>query len=500
MREVGTVISTKDTPSSTLFHFVVKEVDSEIPVHKTQFVQVKTREGILIARVADIVKANRYFMNPEAVKEYEISGGMEFSFPVDRWEFLVAEAVPLGVYVDGREKRVTFPPSPGDKVEVADKQILSEFLGFDKNGLKIGIIPFHQVDVKLNLTKLFQKHCSILASTGFGKSYLMSVIIEEILDRKDELGKPAVVVVDPHGEYVGFAEDENYVNSTRVFSKGTITIGTPNLSASTICEFMPFITSVQRREMTKTISQLRKDKPDFSLKDLITAVELSDIKPVTKGPLVSWLSELDGTGIFGKVDNPSIEELAKMGQLSILDLSDFINLQTKQIIVTYFARKLFEARRIGSIPPFIFVVEEAHQFAPEIAPKEASISKGIIETIAREGRKFNASLVLISQRPIKLSTTALSQCNSNFFLRIINPYDIDHITKSCEGITSDIRKMLPGLKVGEAIVTGEVVNYPIIVNVRERKSKKSEKGKKLEEVLKELVDKKKKIKEDLDAF
>ncbi|HDJ96766.1 MAG TPA: ATP-binding protein, partial [Candidatus Aenigmarchaeota archaeon] len=432
MQEIGTVISTKDTPSSTLFHFVIKESGKKIPVHKTQFVQVKTVEGTLIARVADIVKTNRYFMNPEAVKEYESSGGMSFSFPIERWEFLVAEAVPLGVYVDGTDKRVTFPPSPGDRVEIADSKILSKFLGFDEKGLKIGSIPFHGIDVKLNLTRVFQKHCSILASTGFGKSYLMSVIIEEILDRDEDLGKPGIVVIDPHGEYVGFAEDENYVNSTRVFSKGNITIGTPNLSASMICEFIPFITSVQRREMARIISQLKKEKPDFCLKDLIAAVELSDIKPVTKVPLISWLTELDLTGIFGRVDNPSIDELVNMGQLSVLDLSDFINLQTKQIIVTYFARKLFEARRAEKIPPFILVIEEAHNFAPEIAPKEASISKGIIETIAREGRKFNASLVLISQRPIKLSTTALSQCNSNFFLRIINPYDIDHITKSCE--------------------------------------------------------------------
>jgi hypothetical protein len=195
-----------------------------------------------------------------------------------------------------------------------------------------------------------------------------------------------------------------------------------------------------------------------------------------------------------------VEELAVAGQLSVLDLSEFIHLRDRQIIVANIARKLFAARRKNKIPPFIFIVEEAHQFAPEGEEKSGAISKNIIETIAREGRKFNACLVLVSQRPIQLSTTALSQCNSHIILRVSNPYDLDHIGKSCEGVTKDVLEMMPGLKVGEAFVTGEVVNYPLLVKVRERISKKSEKGSGLEDVLLDFNERKIKNKEDLKQF
>jgi len=500
MKEIGTVISTLEGPSSNEFSFVIKEEFGKIPVRKGQFVQLKTEEGLLIARVLEIIKTNRYFMRAESVREYERSGKTlpEF-FPVDRWEYLVARSTPLGIFVDGMQKRVSFPPSPGLKVFLADEKILSDFLNLDGKGLNIGKVEFHDLETKLNLTKLFQKHCSILAQTGAGKSYLVSNIVEEILDRKE--GKPAIIIVDPHGEYLGFSEGEIYASKTKIFDKKSLSISTSNLSHLQLCEFQPFITSVERRELGKLIKKLKEQKKVYNLNELISVIEQSDIKPITKTPLISWLYDLNSTGLFSNVDKPNIEELARAGQLSILDLSDFIHLRDKQIIVTYIARKLFGARRANRIPPFIFIVEEAHQFAPEQTRRARAISKSIIEIIAREGRKFNASLVLVSQRPIQLSVTALSQCNSSILLRIVNPYDIKHITESCEAITSDIMNMLPGLKVGEAIITGAAVNYPIIVNIRKRKSKESPKiGVKMEEALIKYNQDEKQKEKDLDAF
>jgi len=499
MQEVGTVISTPEA-SSTQFSFVLNQ-EKGISVRKGQFVQLETEEGLLIARISEIFKTNRYFTRAESVREYERSGKLlpEF-FPVERWEYLVADAVPLGIFSDGMQKRVTFPPSPGLKVFLADAKILSEFLGLDENGLNIGEIEFHNLQAKLNLTKLFQKHCSILAQTGAGKSYLVSVLLEEILDRKEELGKPAVIVIDPHGEYLGFGED-NYSNKTKIFDNNNLKIAAHSLSANQICELQPFISPVEKRELTRIIEKLKEEKIAYDMNELIAAVEISDIKPNIKAPLVSWLNDLNSTGIFSNVTKPSLEELAKIGQLSIIDLSNFVHLRDKQIIVTFIARKLFEARRANKIPPFILFIEESHQFSPEREEKFQAISKSIIETIAREGRKFGASLVLISQRPIQLSVTALSQCNTSILLRIVNPYDIKHISESCEAISSDIIEMLPGLKVGEAIITGAAVNYPIIVKVRKRKSKESPKiGIKLEEAIRKYKEEEKQKIEDLKAF
>jgi len=128
---------------------------------------------------------------------------------------------------------------------------------------------------------------------------------------------------------------------------------------------------------------------------------------------------------------------------------------------------MFYERRNNRIPPYIIFLEEAHNFIPETSSK-GTIAKSIFETIAREGRKFYAQLVLISQRPVRLSTTILSQCNSQIIMRITNPYDLNHIKATSEAITADSMKMISSLPTGNAIILGTAINYPSFVSVRER--------------------------------
>jgi len=481
MQEIGTVISSESGPNSTEFWFVLND-NKGIPVRKGQFIQLNTQDGILVARVEDIIKTNRYYQRAESVSEFERSGKpLVEQFPVDRWEYLIAQAYPLGIFSNGKQKRVTFPPSPGNDVYPIDESLLHNVLGLDvKSGVNIGKIEFHNVDAKLNVTRLFQKHLAILAMSGAGKSHTVSVMIEELLN-KERNQRPSIIVIDPHGEYGGFEQDEKYRTSTKVYDGDKVTIATNSLSAYQLSVLQPKISSVQRRELGPVIRKLRGEKPSYNMQDLIDAVSNSDIKDAkTKNVLASWLHELEYTGLFSNRDNPSVKDLAFQGNLSILDLSYIVDIKRKQIIVAYFAWKLFEARRQKKISPFVLFVEEAHQFAPQ-SEEQSALSRGIIEQIAREGRKFNACLVLITQRPVGLATTALSQCNTDIIMRVTNPMDLDHIKESSEGITSGVLDSIPGLKVGEAYIVGEAVNYPILVNVRERKSKASEKGMKLED-------------------
>lgn len=177
-----------------------------------------------------------------------------------------------------------------------------------------------------------------------------------------------------------------------------------------------------------------------------------------------------------------------------------IDTKRKQMAVAYMARKLFNARRSGVIPPFLLIVEEAHQFVPEQAKREIALSRGIITTIAREGRKFNASLCLISQRPIQLSTTALSQCNTHIILKITNPYDLDHIGKSSEGLTRDVIRQISSLPVGSGIIVGEAVNSPLFVRFRRRSSRPSQKGMSIEQAAKEYHDRVRQKTKDAKSF
>jgi hypothetical protein len=427
---------------------------------------------------------------------------MEDIFPVGNWEYLVAEVAPLGVYgSEGRFEEVSFPPSPGAKVCEPDHGMLSKFLGLDEKGLEIGELPYHSLKVRLNLTRLLQKHLAILAISGAGKSYLVSVLLEEVLRRTKEEGQIATVIIDTHGEYISFAEDSRYADKVSVLHGKDMKIGLPNLSAHQIAGFLPKLSPAQAREFARLLRGMKTGKKHFGIDELIKMIEEDEkIKSSTKDVLTSVLCELMETGIFGASDCPEAKEIAQQGKVSIIDLSSFVSSVNKQMIVSHLARKLFSLRREGEIPPFLLVLEEAHQFVPETAKAERAVSRSIIQTIAREGRKFHASLCLISQRPVQLSTTVLSQCNTHIILRVTNPYDLDHIGESSEGITRDVLGQISGLRVGTALIVGEAVNYPIFVRIRKRKSKESSKGMPLEEAAKEFAERAKKKKEDAKSF
>lgn len=323
-------------------------------------------------------------------------------------------------------------------------------------------------------------------------SYLMSVMIEELLERKKEHGRIATIVLDVHGEYTSFAEPvkekkkyKDYSNKTKVIKARDIKIGVPKLSSSLLASILPGLSAPQKRDLGKIISKLRREMKDglgpYDLSNIRKELmKDEEIKENTKKALGGWIAELEELNLFTKVDSPSIEDIVLSGMLTVIDLSEILSLKKKQIIVNYFSHKLFSLRREKLLPPFLLILEEAHQFIPERAGKEAAISRSILQTIAREGRKFGASLCLVSQRPIQLSTTVLSQCNTNIILRITNPYDLKHIGESCEGLDSRSQDMITVLRVGEALMLGEATGFPLFFKVRKRNSMESRHEKTLE--------------------
>jgi len=481
-KEIGTIISNLEGPSPSNVDFVVNKGK----VHRGQFVEFDFDEGTIIALVTNVAKTNRYFERADSVKEFESNGSALFEqFPTAEWEYLVANTRPLGFFAEHAIKRLTFPPSPGTRVKIASKENLEKFLNFDKEaGLLLGEIEHHSLPVKLNMSSLLKKHLAILALSGGGKSYFVSVLLEELLDREKDQGRIATIVLDPHGEYSSFAEPvkgkehKDYSKQTKLVKARDIKIGVPKLSVGVVSGIIPGLSGPQKRDLGRVLNDLKKQMKEglgpFDLNDLSDAISRDpSIKENSKLPLMGWLGSLRELHLFGKTDNPSIVDLIKPGQLTVIDLSDTINLKKKQVIVSYFAQRIFTERRNKNVPPFLMVLEEAHQFVPQFAKAETSISRSIIRTIAREGRKFGASLCLVSQRPVQLDTTALSQCNTHIILRITNPYDLKHIAESSEGLDSKSIDMITSLRVGEALIVGEATQFPLFFKVRERKSQPS---------------------------
>ncbi len=484
---LGTIVCTEEGPSTEQISFVVGNRNAstttvgQIPVHVGQYVSVETEEGLVMAHVEQVYKTNRYFSQVDAVHEFTRSGKpFGAIFPIDRWEYILAKAKPLGIFEQDRIQRITYPPSPGAIVSSPDPNILSQFLGFSKDGIHLGHLLFHRIPATFDLTKMFQKHVALLAMSGAGKSYAASVMIEELLARKTAQGRPAVLIIDVHGEYGGLAEAQEIkgtkvADQLSVIRSPLVEIATPYMNAKSFAAYSPDMGTIQVRELSRiirTLRSVRKGQP-YDLGDLITALEKDpSINTRTREALLGWLDNLQSYNLFGKTSTPEWQKLMKPGHGVILDMSETVSLQKKQIIVDAVLRHLFNLRRDGAIPPTVVFLEESHQFCPE-ARRALAFSKGIVETIAREGRKYNLSLCIISQRPVRLSTTVLSQCGTNIFLRISNPYDLDHIRATSEKITKATLTSISSLSVGEALVVGQATRFPVFIQVRKRTTKET---------------------------
>jgi len=115
--------------------------------------------------------------------------------------------------------------------------------------------------------------------------------------------------------------------------------------------------------------------------------------------------------------------------------------------------------------PVFILLEEAHRFAPAHEPSRC---KAVIRTILSEGRKFGLGVGLITQRPGKLDSDVLSQCMSQFIMRIVNPVDQESLKYGVEAAGRDLLKELPALTKGQVIISGMCVNTPVLCKVRQR--------------------------------
>lgn len=149
--------------------------------------------------------------------------------------------------------------------------------------------------------------------------------------------------------------------------------------------------------------------------------------------------------------------------ITILDISDIptdIMMSIAGTLLSIIYEAQFWGQEIevgGKKQPILIVLEEAHNY---LRSGENSISSRTVERIAKEGRKYGVGLMLVTQRPSELDETVLSQCGTIIALRMNNSKDRGHVSAAIQDELRTIVDMLPSLRTGEAIVSGEGVSIP----------------------------------------
>lgn len=182
----------------------------------------------------------------------------------------------------------------------------------------------------------------------------------------------------------------------------------------------------------------------------------------------TWLDKLT-TAVLG-----STSENGKAG-IKIINFSE-VPSDVLPLIVSLVARVTFSIQQWTPSQlrhPIALLCDEAHLYMPQrnMADSADDISLDIFERIAKEGRKYGVSLVVISQRPSEVNKTMLSQCSNFVSMRLTNAEDQGVIKRLLPDSLGGFSDILPTLDTGEALVVGDASLLPSRIRIDEPQNK-----------------------------
>ncbi|ENX20778.1 hypothetical protein F892_02805 [Acinetobacter vivianii] len=168
----------------------------------------------------------------------------------------------------------------------------------------------------------------------------------------------------------------------------------------------------------------------------------------------------------------------KESNITVIDLSG-VPFEVLSITVSLISRLIFEygyiykklrclenpEEKINNDAPILLVYEEAHKYVPNSDLSKYRSSKLSIERIAKEGRKYGVTLLLASQRPSEISETIFAQCNNFIAMRLTNPVDQAYVRKLLPDSLGSLIDKMTSFKQGEALLVGESIILPSIVQI-----------------------------------
>lgn len=138
-----------------------------------------------------------------------------------------------------------------------------------------------------------------------------------------------------------------------------------------------------------------------------------------------------------------------------------------KVLVKIYTRMLFEftkGLKVRASIPFHIFLEEAHRYVQNDTDKYL-IGYNIFERVAKEGRKYGLVFNLISQRPVEISETVISQCTNFLIFKMNHPRDLDYIKKMIPNISAEIVEKQKSLQPGTCMAFGKAFKVPMIVKM-----------------------------------
>ncbi len=183
----------------------------------------------------------------------------------------------------------------------------------------------------------------------------------------------------------------------------------------------------------------------YDVEDIIkVALKDQETNQDIKNSLVNRMKVANGWGLFSKTGTTT-KDFAKPGTITVIDVSTYkqtIGMEAvSELIVGLLGKRLYEERMLyrkeeemnllegkrkeSEMPIIWMMIDEAHMFMPQDRP---SMALDVLLQWIRVGRQPGLSLLLATQRPNKLHSEAISQCDIFLSMRMTAQDDINAVS------------------------------------------------------------------------
>lgn len=206
-------------------------------------------------------------------------------------------------------------------------------------------------------------------------------------------------------------------------------------------------------------ARLNDRRYDFLLRPFEQATRNPDLAPYfTPGETPGQLSRS-----VGAVIRQMLGRFKQRKNLTIVDLSG-LPFDVVDVTVAVLTRALFDFNFWSPVEmrqPVLLCYEEAHNYLPRDSKGRKTFARNAVEKVAKEGRKYGVSAMIVSQRPSEISETILSQCNTMVLMRMNNPDDQEYAARVVSDQFRSLISLLPSMRPGEGFIIGDSVLMPM---------------------------------------
>jgi DNA helicase HerA-like ATPase len=318
----------------------------------------------------------------------------------------------------------------------------------------------------------FDRHTFFCGQSGSGKTYSLGVVLEQLLL---ETGLQ-LVILDPNSDFARLDQvrdgvDEPTAQRWRALAEGiSIRSGTDGpgrvhlrldqLSRAAQAGLLHLDPVADREEYAELGALLEENRPR-SLEQVIDTSRPLGLRirnlGVERWPV--WSRGSEGS-VIDALSDPAVRCL-------VIDLGSLGSRGEQALVAEAVLSTLWQRR--AERRPVLIVIDEAHNVCPAEPEDELrALAADHAVRIAAEGRKFGLYLLVCTQRPQKVQSNVVSQCDNLVLMRMASEADLAYTGEVLSYVPRDLLAGATAFRLGEALVAGKLASHPALIKFGRR--------------------------------